>query len=151
MTLLPITLTAVGLAAIINIWLSIRVGQVRTREKVSIGDGGNEAVIRRMRAHSNYIENTPFILALIAAIELARGSGNPSWLFWAMSAYFLARVLHALGMDGLKAGRMIGTLATLIMQLGLAGYALAIPYMADGQITKPTPTELQQAETVPQG
>ncbi len=148
--LLPITLMAVGLAAIINIWLSIRVGQVRTREKVSIGDGGNEAVVRRMRAHSNYIENTPFVLALIAAIELAMGAGNPGWLFWVVIAYFVGRVLHAFGMDGLSAGRMIGTIATMLTLLGLGGYALAIPYLADGQITKPTPVELQQAETVPQ-
>ncbi len=149
--LLPITLTAVGLAAIINIWLSIRVGQVRTREKVSIGDGGNDAVVRRMRAHSNYIENTPFVLALIAAIELAMGAGNPAWLFWVMIAYFVGRVLHALGMDGMSAGRMIGTIATMLTLLGLGGYALAIPYLADGQITKPTAIELQQAEAVPQG
>lgn len=148
--LLPVTLTAVGLAAIINIWLSIRVGQVRTREKVSIGDGGNEAVIRRMRAHSNYIENTPFVLALFAAIELANGPGNPNWLYWVMIAYFVARVLHAFGMDGLKAGRMTGTIGTMLTLLGLGGYALALPYLADGQITQPTPVELQQAETVPQ-
>ena len=55
--ILPITLTIAGAAALINIWLMIRVGQVRSSEKVSIGDGGNENVIRRMRAHSNYIES----------------------------------------------------------------------------------------------
>ena len=52
--ILPVTLTFVGVAALVNLWLAIRCGQARTTEKVSIGDGGSEAVIRRMRAHSNY-------------------------------------------------------------------------------------------------
>jgi uncharacterized protein len=150
MILLPITLTAMGLAALVNIWLSVRIGQVRTREKVSIGDGGNEAVIRRMRAQANYIENTPFVLGLIAVIELAKGSGNPSWLLWLMIVYFIARVLHALGMDELKYGRMIGTLVSLLTLAGLGLYALAIPYLADGQISQPTQVELQGAEAVPE-
>ena len=36
--ILPITLTIAGAAALINIWLMIRVGQVRTSEEVSVGD-----------------------------------------------------------------------------------------------------------------
>jgi uncharacterized protein len=151
--ILPITLTAAGLAALINIWLSIRVGQVRTREKVSIGDGGNDAVIRRMRAHSNYIENAPFALALVAAIEISKGTGTPGWLWWVMIVFMVGRVAHGLGMDGgaFGKGRMIGTLTTMLTLLGLGIYALAIPYMADGQITTPSPSELQGAEAVPQG
>jgi uncharacterized membrane protein YecN with MAPEG domain len=150
---LPITLVAVGLAALIAIWLSVRVGQVRTREKVSVGDGGNDAVIRRMRAHANYVENTPFVLMLIAAIELAYGPGGPGWLWWVMLLYMAGRVAHGLGMDGgsLEKGRTVGTLLTLLTLLGLGGYALALPYMADGKITEPTTLELQQAEPVPEG
>jgi uncharacterized protein len=149
--ILPITLTAVGLAAIINIWLSVRVGQVRTREKVSVGDGGNDAVIRRMRAHSNYIENAPFVLAAIAAIELSQGAGNPGWLWWVMILFMVGRVAHGLGMDGgaFGKGRMVGTIMTMLTLLGLGLYALAIPYLADGQISKPSAVDLQEAEAVP--
>ena len=39
--LLPITLVSAGAMALINVWLGYRVGQVRTSEKVSVGDGGN--------------------------------------------------------------------------------------------------------------
>ncbi|MEY4268906.1 MAG: hypothetical protein RLZZ58_122, partial [Pseudomonadota bacterium] len=77
---LPISLTIAAAAALINIWLSIRVGQVRTKEKVFVGDGGNDAVVRRMRAHSNFVENTPFVLMLIVLLELA--CGQSVWL-WA--------------------------------------------------------------------
>ena len=45
---LPVTLTIAAGAAIVNIWLMVRCGQARTKESVSIGDGGNEFVIRRM-------------------------------------------------------------------------------------------------------
>jgi uncharacterized protein len=153
MMILPITLVAAGLSAIIALWLSFRVGQVRMREKVSVGDGGNDALIRRMRAHANYVENTPFVLILIAVIEISSGPGAPSWLFWVMIVYMLGRVAHALGMDGgaLEKGRMVGTLITMVTLLGLGGYAIAKPYLSDGQITAPTQMELQQAEQLPQG
>ena len=66
--ILPVTLCAAAAAAIINIWLSVRVGQLRVRPQVSIGDdaGGRmlleqaaqvgidtRAVIRRRRQASD--------------------------------------------------------------------------------------------------
>jgi uncharacterized membrane protein YecN with MAPEG domain len=128
--ILPITLTVAGAAALINIWLMIRVGQVRTSEKVSIGDGGNEKVIRRMRAHSNYVESAPFVLLLVAAIELA-SAASPIWLWIVGGLYLLGRVAHGVGMDDGKfgKGRMIGTIVTLLVLLGLGIYAITIPYL----------------------
>ncbi len=38
--ILPITLTIAGAAALLNLWLGYRVGQMRQAYKVSIGDGG---------------------------------------------------------------------------------------------------------------
>ena len=75
---LTVTLAAAAAAAIVNLWLSIRVGQVRHQAGVSIGDGGNELLVRRMRAHANFIENAPLVLILIACIELARP--DTQWL-----------------------------------------------------------------------
>ncbi|WP_339822882.1 MAPEG family protein [uncultured Parasphingorhabdus sp.] len=128
--ILPITLTVAGAAALINIWLMIRVGQVRSSEKVSIGDGGNENVIRRMRAHSNYIESAPFVVLLVAAIELA-STTSPTWLWIVSGVYLLGRVAHGVGMDDGKfgKGRMIGTLITMLTLLGLGIYAITIPYL----------------------
>ncbi len=120
MTLLPVTLTSAAAAAIIGVWLMLRIGQVRIGEKISIGDGGNEKLTRRMRAQANYIENTPFVLVLIAAIELS-GKGHP-WLAYVAGVYFLARIAHAIGMeagDGPPA-RFIGTIVTMLTLVGLA-------------------------------
>ena len=128
--ILPITLTIAGAAALINIWLMIRVGQVRGSEKVSVGDGGNEKVLRRMRAHSNYIESAPFVVLLVAAIELA-STTSPTWLWIVSGLYLLGRVAHGVGMDNGKfgKGRMVGTIITMLTLLGLGVYSIAIPYL----------------------
>ena len=126
MTILPITLCAAGAAAVINIWLSIRIGMLRTSKNILMGDGGDMDLIARMRAQANFIENTPIVLVLIAAIELAR-TGNV-WLMGVAGAYMLGRVAHGVGMDGgpLKALRGVGTLVTMLTQLGLAVWAVSI-------------------------
>lgn len=120
MTVLPVTLAAAAAAAVLNLWLGIRIGALRTALQISVGDGGSEALQRRMRAQLNYVENTAFVLVLIAAIELAGTGGQ--WLAYVAAAYFIARIAHAFGMDGGKAqiGRMIGTIVTMLVLLGLA-------------------------------
>ena len=126
MAIMLVTLTASAAAALLNLWLSIRIGAVRQATGISIGDGGNQALERRMRAQANFVENTPFVLLLIAAIELS-GKGS-WWLSLVAAAYFIGRIAHAFGMDGgaAKLGRMVGTLVTMLVQLGLAVAAALI-------------------------
>lgn len=129
--ILPITLTITGAAALLNIWLARRVGQMRMAHKVSIGDGGNEALIARMRAQANFVEYTPFVLILIGLIELAEGSRV--WLWVVGVVYILARICHGFGMDRPRPDplrlRMIGTITTALILLGLAFYAIVLPYI----------------------
>jgi uncharacterized membrane protein YecN with MAPEG domain len=129
MMTLPITLTIAGAAVLINIWLGMRVSQLRIRDKVSLGDAGNERIRCRMRAHANFVEYTPLFLILLALIELSRGS--PPWLWGLAILYVLARLAHPFGMERpapnpLRAG---GTMVTWAVMIGLAAYALAIPYL----------------------
>ncbi len=132
MIILPITLTIAGAAALLNIWLARRVGQIRISDKISIGDGGNQSLATRMRAQANFVEYTPFFLILLALIELAVGSRT--WLWAVAVVYILGRIAHAFGMgrtqpDPLKL-RMIGIIVTFLVLLGLAVYAIALPYLA---------------------
>lgn len=124
--LLPTTLSLAASAALINIWLAMRCGRVRGKAGVSIGTGGNDLLERRMRAQLNFVENTPWVLMLIALIELAEKGGV--WLGAVGGVYMLGRVAHALGMDGdaFPKGRMIGTLITMLSQIGLAVVAVLI-------------------------
>lgn len=128
--ILPITLTIAAAAALLNIWLALRIGRLRMSKKVSIGHGGDALLETRMRAQANFGEYTPFVLILLALIELAKGS--QTWLWLVAIAYILARIAHAFGMERpvpnpLRAG---GAMVTMLVLLGLAGYALSIPYLA---------------------
>ena len=124
--ILPVTLTTAAAAALLNIWLSIRIGALRRRHKVSVGDGGIEALSRRMRAQLNFAENTPVVLILIAGIELARP--GEIWLLAIGGLYVLGRIGHGLGMDGgpLQIGRAFGTSVTMLAQLVLGVWAVLI-------------------------
>lgn len=124
--LLPTTLCMAAAAALVNFWLAIRCGQIRAKEKVSIGSGGNDLLERRMRAQLNFAENTPWVLALVGLIELAAQGGT--WLPYVAGAYILARVAHGLGMDGgkLEPGRGVGVMVTMLTQIGLAVVAILI-------------------------
>jgi uncharacterized membrane protein YecN with MAPEG domain len=126
---LPITLTIAAAAALINLWLATRVSQLRFRDKVSIGEGSSPVLATRMRAHANFVEYTPFFLILLALVELSQGS--KTWLWGVAIVYILARLAHPFGMDRKAPNmlRMIGILLTWAVLLGLAVYALAIPYI----------------------
>jgi uncharacterized membrane protein YecN with MAPEG domain len=127
--ILPITMTMAGAATLLNLWLGFRVGQMRHAHAVSIGDGGALPLVARMRAQANFVENTPFFLILLGLIELATGSAT--WL-WAVGAlYIVVRLLHAFGMDRPPGNRlrMIGAIATSLLLVGLAVYALVVPYL----------------------
>jgi uncharacterized protein len=146
--ILPITLTAAGVAALINIWLALRCGQVRTKQKISVGDGGNDAMIRRMRAHANFVEFTPFVLILIAVVEMA--TGPSTWLWVVAGLYMVGRIAHGLGMDNDSKGRGAGILVTMLVLLGLGGYAIVLPHISAGTITPVTAADTA-TEEVPAG
>jgi uncharacterized membrane protein YecN with MAPEG domain len=118
--ILTTTLASAAAAALINFWLANRIGRIRMAEKISIGDGGNDLLARRMRAQLNFAENTPFVLILIAALEISGKGGL--WLAIVAAVYLLARILHGLGMDGVGTfpGRTIGIVVTMLTHVVLS-------------------------------
>lgn len=118
--ILTTTLSMAAAAAIINLWLSIRCGQVRAKEKVIHGDGGNPLLMQRMRAQANFIENTPLAVILVGLVELSGRGGT--WLAPVAGLFILGRVAHGIGMDrpGSNIPRGIGAMTAMLTQLGLA-------------------------------
>jgi uncharacterized membrane protein YecN with MAPEG domain len=122
--ILQVTLSAAAAAALMAMWLGMRVGRVRMATKVAHGDAGEPLLLKRMRAQANFVEYTPFVLVLIAAIELSGRGGH--WLTWVAAIYFLARIAHAFGMDNDTARnplRGIGIGVTMLTLLGLGAVA----------------------------
>ena len=122
--LLSTTLCLSAAAVIVNLWLGMRIGKLRHALKLSVGDGGNDAVLRRMRAQANFIEQAPITLILFALVEAA-GKGGV-WLAPLGAVFMLGRIAHGFGMDanGFKAGRGIGMLTAMIVQLTLVVVAV---------------------------
>ena len=128
--ILPITLTFAVAAAILHIWLSLRVSRLRRPLQIGVGDGGNEVLARRMRAHGNFAENVPIFLILLGLLELATG-GN-LWLWAAAIVFVLARIAHAFGMDrpGANLLRVAGIGLSWAVLLALGVYAIIIAYQS---------------------
>ena len=124
--ILQTTLSLAAAAAVIHLWLFVRVTQRRFAVKAIHGDGGDAHLFRRIRAHGNFIENTPLFLVLVAAIELTGKGGT--WLAIVGSAFMLARLAHAFGMESPKANpfRAAGMLVTLLLLTVLAVIAVLI-------------------------
>lgn len=106
--------------------LMFRVGQVRIKEKISLGDGDSPALFARIRAHGNYVETTPFaLLGLMALAFMPNVSPIIMHVFGAV--FLIGRILHAHGMAQKGSngkGRVIGMMMTLFTFFGTALYLL---------------------------
>ena len=111
---MPITLLYAGLLGLWFLVLSVRVIGGRRSGKVNLGDGGNESLLRRIRAHGNFAEYVPFILVLMGALE---GTGVQGWLLHVVGApLLLGRLLHGYAFSftaQFMLGRVVGTVLTL--------------------------------------
>ncbi len=116
------TMFYAGLLAIWFFVLSWRVIQMRTSGKINLGDGGNEAMLRRIRGHANFAEYVPMALILIAMVE---ETGMAQWVVHALGVALLAaRLLHGIAFSFTEKwflGRFVGTLITFIVLVTAGG------------------------------
>ncbi len=112
-----------GILAFLFFALSLRVIAVRGR--VSLGDGGDPVVLRRMRGHANFAEYVPLILLMMGFLELNHAS---ALLLHAMGvALVVARVLHGYALSFTQKsffGRFFGTFLTLGLLLVAGGLCI---------------------------
>jgi uncharacterized membrane protein YecN with MAPEG domain len=91
-----ITAAYTAVLALIYMVITAWVTAGRGKFKVLHGDGGNDHLNRRIRAHANFNEYVPLILILAALLE-ASGAGSVT-----MNALLLplvvARIIHPIGM-----------------------------------------------------
>jgi len=106
-----------GLLALLYLVLSYRVTQARGHG-VSLGDGGDPVLLRRIRGHGNFAEYVPLILLMIGLLELGH---FPAYVLHILGLTLLiARLLHGYALsftEFFKFGRYWGTALTFLLLL----------------------------------
>ena len=124
-----VTALYAGLIALLYLFLSYNVVLARRSQRVSVGDGGDKLVRKRMRNHANCAEYAPIGLILLMLVEM---QGMPLWLVHVFGLILLAgRLSHAYGFGStpqIVPLRKLGMYLTLLMIICTAvaniGYAI---------------------------
>lgn len=118
--MLYITSLCAAILGALCVMLSLKVVAIRRKEKVSVGDGGSETLLRAIRAQANLLEYSPLALILMACAEI---NGVPRLLLGLVAIAFIAgRVLHPVGLrdtDSPMSARVLGMQLTLVSMLVL--------------------------------
>ena len=110
---LPITTLTACILSALFVLLSVRVIQMRGKSKVSLGDGGDEILVRRIRGQGNLAEYAPFgiLLILLAELQVA-----PAFLTGVCAAILvMGRLCHAYALSFSKSSpraRITGMIMT---------------------------------------
>ena len=128
-----VTAATAGALGILHVVLVLLVSAGRVKFNTGLGDGGNEALSRRIRMHGNLTENASLFLILLGIVEL---SGRSPHLVMLLGPLFVAlRICHAYGLSihfgpGPNAFRAIGAggTALAIIVLSAACLIVAVPH-----------------------
>lgn len=125
---LPVTLITASALALMGLVLAARVSGARMKHRISLGDRGNEELLVRMRIHGNFIEFVPFVLILMALLEMSGASRTG--LMIAGAVLIVSRILHMVGMprpapNVFRAG---GASGTYILMAVLAVWGLTLSF-----------------------
>lgn len=119
--MISVTPIYAGILALLFLVLSVRVVLRRRSAKVSVGDGGDKILIKRMRVQANCAEYAPLGIVLLLVAEL---SGASALTLHELGLMLVAgRVMHAVGMSvtpQIPVLRIIGMVLTFTM-IGLSG------------------------------
>lgn len=111
-------------AGLLGLWflvLSLRVCSGRSKG-ISLGDGGDPAMLRVIRGHGNFVEYVPLILVMMGMLEV--GGMSPLVLNVLGITLLLARLLHGYALSFTESwlpGRRYGTALTFLVLLVSAG------------------------------
>ena len=127
--ILTVTPLYAALVALLFLALSARVILYRRANMISLGDTGDKALLKRMRAQANCGEYAPIALLLLLLTEM---NGAPAVALHLLgAALVLGRVFHAVGFSStpqkmiLRQLGMVLTLAMILLTaLGLIGHSL---------------------------
>ena len=115
---ISVTLIFAAIFGFMHVVFTLRVGNYRFKSKISLGDGGDRELLKRVRAQGNFIENVPIALLLILLNDL--DGAEDSTLMLMGSILLISRLTHYLTIVTVKLPwilrplSMLGTLGTII-------------------------------------
>ncbi len=112
----------IGIFAVLHIPFTVMVGYHRAKTGIQFFDGGDKALLQKMRAHGNFTENVPIALLAMAAAE---ATGARQWVLLVGGFTLVAgRAVHAyvVARHGWGNGRGYGMILTLF-SIGWLGIA----------------------------
>ncbi len=115
-----IALVVTAIFVLLSIPMAISVGVRRAKTGILLLHGDDDALLRLIRAHGNFIEYVPLALLALAGAEVA---GTSPWLVAACGGVLiLARVVHYFGLRASadSKGRAIGAGLTTLSMFVLA-------------------------------
>jgi uncharacterized protein len=122
-----VTALYAGLLGLVAVAVAFPAGMLRGKLNISVGDGGNPALLLAMRRHANFAEWVPLALILIALLELNGVSTRAIHSLGA--ALVIARLLHAIGLksDTMQSvGRGLGAMATALITVTASVWLLVV-------------------------
>ncbi|MEL7229455.1 MAG: MAPEG family protein [Pseudomonadota bacterium] len=128
---LPVTTFSTIALGALYIVLTIRVFSGRRSTGVSLGDGDDKTLTRRIRGQGNFVENVPITILLILVAEMQTVSLLPG-LFFALlvitaAAFVMGRLLHGYAFaftDNWPFGRVVGMSLSFFSTIALVPLAL---------------------------
>jgi len=114
-----ITSLYASLSVLLIVKLTLSVIKLRRKNRISVGDGGNEELQLAIRTHSNAVEYIPIALLLLLTLEL---NGAPKLLIYLLGAALLiGRIIHAMGLPAKNLQkRVLGMQITISLLITLA-------------------------------
>ena len=117
-SLLSVTPIYIAILGLLFVPITLRVGLYRVKNKVDIGDAGDEQLLRLIRCQANFVETTPLAVALLIVMELM--GGGDTWLHALGATLVVARLMHYVGFSGIgpfvfRPLGMVGTFAVYIV------------------------------------
>jgi uncharacterized protein len=114
-----ITSIYASLSVLLIVRLTLSVIKLRRKNRISVGDGGNEELHLAIRTHANAVEYIPIALLLLLMLEL---SGAPNILIHILGATLLiGRIIHAMGLPAKNLPkRILGMQITISLLITLA-------------------------------
>lgn len=94
---MTLIITPLAAAALVFLYVRLTLGivAIRHRDRVALGDGGNESLQKSIRAHGNLTEWAPLALVLLAMLEINKA---PVWIPAILATAFVAgRIVHPKG------------------------------------------------------